>query len=75
MVGFDKPTSFPHFNKREETAAEFTRDYKASIRDEGPARGFSTKLPHSMVFYNLIIKRKQVLGLVKRRLAGIFTCL
>jgi hypothetical protein len=45
MAGFDKPTSFPHFNKCDETTPEFTRDYKASIRDGGPARGFSTIMP------------------------------
>jgi mono/diheme cytochrome c family protein len=45
MAGFDKPTSFPHFNKCDETTPEFTRDYKASIRDGGPARGFSSIMP------------------------------
>ena len=45
MAGFDKPTSFPHFNKCDETTPEFTRDYKASISDGGPARGFSTIMP------------------------------
>ncbi len=45
LAGFDKPTSFPHFNKCDETTPEFTRDYKASIRDGGPARGFSSIMP------------------------------
>jgi mono/diheme cytochrome c family protein len=45
MAGFDKPESFPHFNKCEETTPEFARDYKATIRDGGPARGFSTIMP------------------------------
>ena len=45
QAGFDKPESFPHFNKCEETTPEFARDYKASIRDGGPARGFSTIMP------------------------------
>jgi mono/diheme cytochrome c family protein len=45
MAGFDKPTSFPHFDKCDETTPEFTRDYKASIRDGGPARGFSAIMP------------------------------
>ena len=44
-VGFELPRSFPHFNKCDETTPEFTRDYKASIRDGGPARGFSTLMP------------------------------
>jgi mono/diheme cytochrome c family protein len=45
MAGFDPPQSFPHFNKCNETTPEFTRDYKASIRDGGPARGFSPIMP------------------------------
>ncbi len=44
-TGFERPESFPHFNKCDETTPEFTRDYKASIRDGGPARGFSTIMP------------------------------
>jgi mono/diheme cytochrome c family protein len=44
-AGFDPPQSFPHFNKCEETTPEFTRDYKAAIRDGGRARGFSTIMP------------------------------
>jgi mono/diheme cytochrome c family protein len=44
-AGFDKPESFPHFNKCDETTPEFTRDYKAAIRDGGNARGFSTIMP------------------------------
>ncbi|MDB6084900.1 MAG: cytochrome c, class [Gammaproteobacteria bacterium] len=44
-AGFDPPSSFPHFNKCDETTPEFTRDYKAAIRDGGPARGFSTIMP------------------------------
>jgi mono/diheme cytochrome c family protein len=44
-AGFDRPGSFPHFNKCDETTPEFTRDYKATIRDGGPARGFSTIMP------------------------------
>ena len=44
-AGFDAPDSFPHFNKCDETTPEFTRDYKAAIRDGGPARGFSTIMP------------------------------
>lgn len=45
IAGFDQPDSFPHFNKCDETTPEFTRDYKASIRDGGPARGFSPIMP------------------------------
>jgi mono/diheme cytochrome c family protein len=44
-AGFAKPASFPHFNKCDETTPEFTRDYKASIRDGGRARGFSSIMP------------------------------
>lgn len=45
VAGFDRPDSFPHFNKCDETTPEFARDYKASIRDGGPARGFSAIMP------------------------------
>jgi mono/diheme cytochrome c family protein len=45
VAGFDHPDSFPHFNKCDETTPEFTRDYKAAIRDGGPARGFSPIMP------------------------------
>ena len=42
---FDRPGSFPHFNKCDETSPEYTRDYVASVRNGGPARGFSTIMP------------------------------
>jgi mono/diheme cytochrome c family protein len=45
VAGFDQPDSFPHFNKCAETTPEFTRDYAASVRDGGPARGFSPIMP------------------------------
>jgi len=45
MAGFEQPDTFPHFNKCDETTPEYTRDYKAVIRDGGPARGFSTIMP------------------------------
>ena len=45
LAGFDRTETFPHFNKCDETTPEFTRDYKASIRDGGPARGFSPIMP------------------------------
>jgi len=44
-AGFEPPETFPHFDKCEETAPEFTRDYTAVIRDGGPARGFSQIMP------------------------------
>lgn len=44
-AGFEPPDSFPHFDKCEETAAEYTRDYTAVIRNGGPARGFSQIMP------------------------------
>jgi cytochrome c553 len=45
VAGFEKPDTFPHFNKCDETAAEYTRDWKAVIRDGGEARGFSQIMP------------------------------
>ena len=45
LAGFDRPDTFPHFNKCDETTPEFTRDYKATIRDGGAARGFSAIMP------------------------------
>jgi mono/diheme cytochrome c family protein len=44
-AGFDKPSSFPHFDKCDETTPEYTRDWKAVIRDGGPGRGFSQIMP------------------------------
>ena len=45
MVGFEKPTTFPDFTRPDQTAPEYTRDWKAVIRDGGPARGFSQIMP------------------------------
>jgi mono/diheme cytochrome c family protein len=45
MVGFEKPATFPVFNQCDQTAPEYTRDWKAVIRDGGPARGFSEIMP------------------------------
>jgi mono/diheme cytochrome c family protein len=45
QAGFDRPASFPHFDKCNESTPEFARDYKAVIRDGGPARGFSQIMP------------------------------
>ncbi len=44
-AGFEPPATMPHFNKCDESTPEYARDYKASIRDGGPARGFSTIMP------------------------------
>jgi mono/diheme cytochrome c family protein len=44
-VGFEKPSTFPDFTKPEQSLPEFTRDWKAVIRDGGPARGFSAIMP------------------------------
>lgn len=44
-VGFEAPKTFPDFTKCDQTAKEFNRDYKAAIRDGGPARGFSPIMP------------------------------
>jgi mono/diheme cytochrome c family protein len=45
LVGFEKPATFPTFNQCDQTAPEYTRDWKAVIRDGGPARGFSEIMP------------------------------
>ena len=45
VAGFDKPDTFPHFNKCDETTPEYTRDWKAAILHGGPARGFSPIMP------------------------------
>jgi mono/diheme cytochrome c family protein len=45
LVGFEKPATFPVFNQCDQTAPEYTRDWKAVIRDGGPARGFSEIMP------------------------------
>jgi mono/diheme cytochrome c family protein len=45
IAGFVRPKSFPHLNKCDESTPEYTRDYKAVIRDGGPARGFSQIMP------------------------------
>ncbi|HEY3653923.1 MAG TPA: cytochrome c [Steroidobacteraceae bacterium] len=45
MVGFEKPATFPNFSECDQTAPEYTRDWKAVIRDGGPARGFSEIMP------------------------------
>jgi hypothetical protein len=45
-VGFDKPKSFPDFTRCDQTTPELDVDWKATIRDGGPAgRGFSPIMP------------------------------
>jgi mono/diheme cytochrome c family protein len=45
IAGFERPDTFPHFARCEETTPESTRDYTAVVRDGGPARGFSQIMP------------------------------
>jgi hypothetical protein len=45
VAGFEKPDTFPHFNKCDEVTPEYTRDWKAVILHGGPARGFSPIMP------------------------------
>ena len=44
-AGFTRPDTFPHFDRCDESIAEYTRDYTAVIRDGGPTRGFSQIMP------------------------------
>ena len=45
LVGFEKPATFPDFTQCDQTGPEYIRDWKAVIRDGGPARGFSEIMP------------------------------
>jgi mono/diheme cytochrome c family protein len=45
LVVFEKPATFPNFSQCDQTAPEYTRAWKAAIRDGGPARGFSEIMP------------------------------
>jgi len=45
LIGFKKPQTFPDFSQCDQTAPEYWRDWKAVIRDGGPARGFSEIMP------------------------------
>ncbi len=45
IAGFDKPETFPHFDRCDETTPEYTRDWKAVILKGGAARGFSHIMP------------------------------
>ena len=44
-AGFERPKTFPDFTKCDQTTPEFNHDYRAVIRDGGPARGFSQIMP------------------------------
>ncbi|MDP9084915.1 MAG: cytochrome c [Pseudomonadota bacterium] len=44
-AGFERPATFPHFNKCDESMPEFAKDYTAAITGGGPARGFSQIMP------------------------------
>ncbi len=45
VLGFDPPSTYPDFSRCDQTTSEWDRDYKAVIRDGGPARGFSQIMP------------------------------
>jgi hypothetical protein len=45
LTGFEKPATFPDFTQPDQTSPEYWRDWKAVIRDGGPARGFSQIMP------------------------------
>jgi mono/diheme cytochrome c family protein len=45
VAGFDPPATFPDFSGCDQSAPEQTRNWKAVIRDGGPARGFSQIMP------------------------------
>lgn len=45
VVGFKKPDSFPDFTRCDQTTAEYDYSYKSTIRDGGPAKGFSQIMP------------------------------
>jgi mono/diheme cytochrome c family protein len=42
---FEKPATFPDFTRPDQAVPEYTSDWKAVIRDGGPARGFSQIMP------------------------------
>ena len=44
-VGFERPSSFPNFSDCSQSAPEYTRDWRATIVNGGPARGFSQIMP------------------------------
>ena len=45
IVGFERPSSFPNFSDCRQSAPEYTRDWRATIANGGPARGFSQIMP------------------------------
>jgi mono/diheme cytochrome c family protein len=45
VAGFDRPQTFPDFSACDQSAPEETRNWKAVIRDGGPARGFAQIMP------------------------------
>jgi mono/diheme cytochrome c family protein len=45
VAGFERPDTFPDFSGCDQSAPEQTRNWKAVIRDGGPARGFSQIMP------------------------------
>ena len=45
IAGFERPDTFPDFSGCDQSAPEQTRNWKAVIRDGGPARGFSEIMP------------------------------
>jgi Cytochrome C oxidase, cbb3-type, subunit III len=42
---FIRPDTFPHFDRCDETTPESTKDWTATVRDGGVARGFSRIMP------------------------------
>ncbi len=44
-VGFQKPKTFPDFTQCDQTTPELNKDWKATIRDGGAGRGFSSIMP------------------------------
>jgi mono/diheme cytochrome c family protein len=45
VQGLKLPSTFPQFNDCSQSTPEFARDYEATIRHGGPARGFSQIMP------------------------------
>lgn len=45
VPGLKLPKTFPEFNDCSQSTPEYTRDYEATIRYGGPARGFSQIMP------------------------------
>ena len=45
VPGLKLPSTFPQFNECDQSTPEYARDYEATIRYGGPARGFSQIMP------------------------------